>query len=180
MPYHYSNILVPLDGSQLSEAALPYAFSLASLAGGRITLITAVDIRHVIEPAGHESSIIEEAVDAWRIPSGVTPYHERNTIFIDEEWERERLDVKKYLKTVSERFGVEGVEVQLAVEFGSPVETILSYARAHPADLIVMTTHGRTGLKRMVYGSVAEVLLRDSHLPILLVRAPLVSQEVTP
>jgi nucleotide-binding universal stress UspA family protein len=162
-----------LDGSQLSEAALPYAFSLASLAGGRITLLTAVDVKHVIEPGGHECSKIEEAVDAWRIPAESTPYHERNTIFIDEEWEQERLDVKRYLRAVSERFAVEGVEVQLAVEFGAPVETILSYAHAHPTDLIVMTTHGRTGLRRMVYGSVAEELLRRSHLPILLVRAPL-------
>ena len=172
MTYHFRNILIPLDGSKLSEASLPHAFSLAALSGGRIALLTAVDIKHVIEPEGHENSVIEEAIDAWRIPAGPNPYHERNTIFVDEEWEQERLDAMRYLKSIAKRFGGEVADVQLAVELGAPVEIILSYVRTHPMDLIVMSTHGRTGLRRMVYGSVAGELLGKSHLPILLVRAP--------
>ncbi len=172
MTHHFQNILIPLDGSTHAEASLPHAFSLAALSGGRITILTAVDIKHVIEPEGRENSIIEEAIDAWRIPAGINPYHERNTIFVDEEWEQERLDAMRYLKSIAERFGGDVADVQLVVEFGAPVEIILSYVHAHPVDIIVMSTHGRTGLRRMVYGSVAGELLGKSHLPILLVRAP--------
>jgi len=54
---------------------------------------------------------------------------------------------------------------------GLPGETIIDYARRHPIDLIVMATHGRSGLQRWVYGSVADKVLRGADLPVLLVRA---------
>lgn len=54
MVYHYRNILTPLDGSRLSEAALPHAFSLAALSGAQFTLLVTVDKEHFIEPSGQE------------------------------------------------------------------------------------------------------------------------------
>lgn len=175
MPHHYRNILTPLDGSQLSEAALPHAFSLAALAGAQLTLLVAVDSEHVIEPSGHEASVMEEALDAWLPTAQSAAYRERNTIFVDEQWEAARLDAHRYLKSVSGRFGG-GADARLAVELGSPAETILAYAHTHAVDLIVMSTHGRTGLRRMVYGSVADEILRSSRVPVLLVRAPVGSE----
>lgn len=178
MPHHYRNILTPLDGSQLSEAALPHAFSLAALAGAQLTLLVAVDSEHVIEPSGHEASVMEEALDAWLPTAQSAAYRERNTIFVDEQWEAARLDAHRYLRSVSGRFGGEA-EARLVVELGSPAETILAYVHTHPVDLIVMSTHGRTGLRRMVYGSVADEILRSSRVPVLLVRAS-VSSELSP
>jgi nucleotide-binding universal stress UspA family protein len=144
----YRHILIPLDGSNLAELALADAFGIAEMSHADITLL------QVISP-------IETVV-------GVETGH---PIYIDQQWETKKGIAFEYLNTVCERMGCPDVQVHIAVEMGPPAETIIDYSRHHPIDLIVMATHGRSGLERWVYGSVADKVLRGADLPVLLVRS---------
>ena len=142
----YRHILVPLDGSELAALALADAFALAKLSQADVTLL------QVILP-------IKKVIAA----------HTSHAIFLDEQWETRKGFAREYLNTVCEQMGCETITVHTAVEMGLAAETIIDYAREHPIDLIVMATHGRSGLQRWVYGSVADKVLRETDLPILLV-----------
>lgn len=145
---HYKHILIPLDGSELAELAVTNAFGLAQLCQADITLLQVVHpVEHVI---GTETG---------------------HPVYLDQQWENQRILALKYLIEVRRRIGAEDTIVNLAVEMGQPGETIINYAHEHAVDLIVMATHGRSGLKRWVYGSVADKVLRGADLPVLLVRA---------
>lgn len=144
MPF---KILVPLDGSRLSELALPYAEALARPARGRMILIRAAESARfpVLEPAYAEAERI--------------------------------LDADKYLHDVAYKLTERGsssghqVVADAAPRDGDVAGWILGQAHAQGADLIVMATNGRTGLNRLVYGSVTKQVLDRTPLPVLLVRA---------
>jgi nucleotide-binding universal stress UspA family protein len=155
MSKHYNHILVPLDGSELAESALVDAFSLAQLSQAQITLL------QVIAPIEH-------------VLAAGTDY----PIYIDQQWENERILALSYLNGICERMGCPEVSVHRIVEMGLAAETIIDYAHRQPIDLIVMATHGRSGLQRWVYGSVADKVLRGAEVPVLLVRAH-VKQEIS-
>ena len=144
----YKHILIPLDTSELAELALDDAFSLAYLNQARITLL------HVIPP-------IETVLAA----------ETGHPIFIDQQWDSHKTVARRYLSEICKRYSCPDVETQQVVEMGLAAETIIEYAREHPVDLIVMATHGRSGLQRWVYGSVADKVLRGANVPVLLVRA---------
>jgi nucleotide-binding universal stress UspA family protein len=77
----------------------------------------------------------------------------------------------QYLKSLSERIAPDSVSVQAVVRPGPPAETIIDYVNRHPTDLIVMSSHGRSGLRRWVVGSVADEVLRAADVPVRLVCA---------
>lgn len=148
MEKHYKHILVPLDGSELAEVALTDALALARLSLAEVTLLKVVlPIEGVIEIGTHDA------------------------IYVDEIWQINKKQALEYLESVRDRISNEPFKVHMAVEMGPAAETIIDYARKHPIDLIVMATHGHSGLKRWVYGSVADKVLRGSHLSVLLVRS---------
>jgi nucleotide-binding universal stress UspA family protein len=76
-----------------------------------------------------------------------------------------------YLNKVAEPYRQEGLTVETVVMEGAPARSIMDFAEAEEFDLIVMTTHGRTGLKRWVYGSVTEKVLRSSNAAMLIIRS---------
>ena len=88
-----------------------------------------------------------------------------------------RADLKKrqeaidYLRVVAAMPLFEGLSVTTSVRAGQAPDQIIDAARESEADLIAMTTHGRTGLRRLLFGSVAEAVLRTSHVPVFVVRA---------
>lgn len=96
------------------------------------------------------------------------------TVFTTQVEERHLYEVEDKLKEISKPLREDGYEVKTVVRFGEPAEEIVGYvdAEEEAIDLIAMTTHGRSGLDRLFKGSVAEDILRNTHLPILLVRAP--------
>lgn len=143
----FRHILVPLDGSDLAAAALGPAVGIAALCGAEVTLLI------VIPP-------IEDVIEG---------HGER--IAIDAQWEARRERARDYLAALCRRPECEGVRPNLEVAMGRAAETILDYARDHTADLIVMTTHGRSGVGRWVWGSVAEKVLRAAQTAVLLVRS---------
>jgi len=132
-------ILVPLDGSELSQRALPYATALARTSARPLILVRVL-----------------------------TPKAPRGEELVQEDEARTDLNAN------AERLRAEGLAVLtvLASTLGGDVaHVILEYAEAHGCDLIVMSTHGRSGLSRWVYGSTAEKVLRQAPLPLLLVPA---------
>ena len=160
----FRNILVTLDGSTHSEAVLPVVADLAAGGTASVTLFA------VSEPP---SAIGESRVEPPAVVGRMTiyprvPHHgETRTQAIErrENELREQLDEKA--KPLRDR----GIEVQVAVALGDDAaEAIIGYARAHPVDLIAMATHGRTGLRSVIFGSVAGKVVGSGVRPVLLVR----------
>ena len=134
-------LLVPLDGSTLAECALPRATEMARATGARLILLRAVQA-HTFPGADP----IPAQVDAVR-------------------------EAEAYLTGVAERLGALGVtQITRSVWYGPAAAAIVEAAQFNHAGLIVMTTHGRTGVGRLVLGSVAESVLRGTTVPILVVR----------
>ena len=142
----YEKILVPLDGSKLAEKAIPYATGLCKGA----TEVTLFQVVHLPLPlAAPDVSIAVPMPDA-------------------EELKKEALD---YLEGIAARLRQEGVNVQTAViERDIVADAIVDYAAQNDIDLIVMATHGRSGLSQIVFGSVAESVVRHTPCPVLLIR----------
>ena len=136
------NILVPLDGSLLAEAALPKAVELIrSSAEGTLILLRAAEATTVpgVDPIDAQVSVVREAED--------------------------------YLETVAARLREDGIlRVRTSVWYGAAVPSILEAARLAKPDLIMMSTHGPSGVSRLVLGSVAESVLRSTRTPIFLIR----------
>jgi nucleotide-binding universal stress UspA family protein len=148
----YARIVTPLDGSELAERALPHAVSIAAGLDRPLHLIKIVDITPLtmVSPVGLGA---EQA--AW--------FAALETLDTEEQAARE------YLEGIKRRLAAAGVTVTWEVERGLVIPTLLERIKAD--DLLCMTTHGRTGLKRWFYGSVAEALMRRSAAPVLLIRA---------
>jgi nucleotide-binding universal stress UspA family protein len=144
-----STILVPLDGSSLAEAALPKALELAEASDARLILL--------------------RAAQAHSFP-GVDPTNAQVKVVREAE---------EYLAGVADRLADLGFKkVECSVWYGSAPYAIVEAARVYKVDLIVMTTHGRSGLGRLILGSVAESVLRGTTTPILLLRTPEAPVEV--
>ena len=148
MEKYYKHILIPLDGSELAESALKDGAAIAAMSMAKITLLS------VIQP-------IEDVINIDR----------SHSIFIDEQANIKQQQAYSYLHSIAERIRDEKTAVHTTVEIGNAGEVIIDYASSHDIDLIVMATHGRSGLKRWVYGSVAEKVLRGALQPVLLVRS---------
>lgn len=143
----FGQILVPLDGSELAERALPCAERLAQAGGGRIHLVRVRDLL---------------AQAAWAPIPAYVP---------DDLCVREGQEVQAYLASQRARAAAGGLAVQTAALNGNVAATLLDYEREAGIDLVVMCSHGRSGLARFALGSVAERLLRYGTAPLLLVRA---------
>ncbi len=143
----YKKILVPLDGSKLAEQAIPYATELCK-GSTEVTLFQVVHLP--LNLAAPDVNIATPLPDP-------------------QELLQEALD---YLEGLAGSLREDGINVKTAaVERDVVAEAIVDYAKEHNSDLIVMTTHGRSGLSRLVFGSVAESVLRHAPCPVLLIRA---------
>lgn len=153
----YAKVLVPLDGSSFAEQALDHAQQLAVAGATEIHLLS-------VAPLLEDQTLA--VVDLY-------PIYVYRDYLVDHKQEMEHIIVELtgYLEQVSGRLRAAGYQVVSAVRFGQPADEIIAYAVQHGCDLIVMSTHGRSGLGRWVYGSVADKVLRSSRVPILLVRA---------
>ena len=157
----YERILVPLDGSDLAERALPYAAEIAKLAGSEIVLLQAVTPFAATLGQATASDAAE-----------VAPIFTESAMAIAREQHAGMVAAARdYLASHASELAKAGVKARTEVLEGAPAQTILQYAQANGVGLIAMCTHGRGGLGRLVFGSVADALLRNSGLPVLLVRA---------
>ena len=142
----YKKILVPLDGSELAESVLMHAVPLAKMIDAEIALFRVV---------------------ALPVSAFMTVGEPQLTVGMREDAEADALE---YLNGVAAKLRAEGIKATAEIGNGIVAETIRDYAKKTHTDLIAMSTHGRGGLARLMIGSVADQLVRDSHLPVLLIR----------
>jgi nucleotide-binding universal stress UspA family protein len=144
----YKTILVPLDGSKRAEAIFPHVEELARSIAARVIFI------QVIEPApsaiGHEVDYLDQ--------------YQKMMDKLGEESE-------KYLKGLQEKFLEKQIGTDICVAHGPVVKQIIEIADRKDADLIAIASHGRTGLSRVFYGSVAAGVLHQIDRPLLIIRS---------
>jgi nucleotide-binding universal stress UspA family protein len=146
----YKKILVPLDGSDLAECVLPHVESIA-------------------RGCGVEGVVFMRVLDPY-VPSGALAY-------IGES-QRQKMEeanesaAREYLDEVVGRVDLGGVKIQKQIITGSAADSIAEYATKNGVDLIIIATHGRSGVSRWVWGSVADRVLRSACVPVLMIRAP--------
>lgn len=136
-----TTVLVPLDGSPLAEAALPTALEILGDNPGA-------------------SLVLLRAAEASSLP-GADPTEAQIEVVREAEY---------YLESVAARLAERGAKVRTSVWYGPAAPAIVEAAYVLKADVIVMSTHGRSGLGRLILGSVAESVLRGTRTPILLLR----------
>jgi nucleotide-binding universal stress UspA family protein len=147
----YKKILVPLDGSELAECVLPHVESIAKGCG-----VEEVIFLRVTEP-------LHQICDF----GGCVSQETINSIDADN-----KAAAEKYLSQLIKRTRYDGVSVKPEVIIGTPAESIADYASENSADLIAIATHGRSGIGRWAWGSVADRVLRTACVPLVMVRPP--------
>lgn len=162
----YRRILVTLDGSKTSEAVLPEARKFCEATGAEAVLLMVAPSPHAMAEAPRPLVAAGAAA-----PGGVVDVPPARTYESrDQAIDRARSETQEYLARHEAALKEAGVSVKMHVALGKPVEEILACARETEADLIMMATHGHTGLGQVVFGSVAGRVLGSGVKPVLLVR----------
>ena len=138
----YEKILIPLDGSELAEVALPYAEELAGRLGSEVTLL-----------------VVTESAESQ-------DYH-NHQLYIQHLVEPTMRLAERY----SKKSGDKAIKVESTILTGHPAEEIVTYAEKDGSSLIIMATHGRSGIRRWSMGSVADKVVRAATQPVALIRA---------
>jgi nucleotide-binding universal stress UspA family protein len=136
-----SHILVPLDGSPLAESVLPQVVELANLRKAEVALVR-VALAHTF-PGANPADAQVRAVES----------------------------AQRYLTKIEANLAAQGIAAQSVVRYGHAAEEILDHARTGAIDLIAMSTHGRSGIRRWALGSVAETVARRAPVPVMLLHA---------
>ena len=145
----YDVILVPLDGSKRAEAILRHVEEIAQRFDAKVIFL------QVVEPTPPTQTLG---------PLGDIGLYQEN---LEEQIEL----AESYLSTLRGEFREKGIEARTHVAYGTVVETIVNAAQRESADLIAMASHGRSGLSRVFYGSVAAGVLHRVDRPLLLIRS---------
>ena len=146
----YRRIMVPLDGSKLAECVLPHTETLAKLSKASVELV------HVIEPLElpTRGGIALSIDDLKQIVAHT------------------KKDAESYLREIVERLKLAGIKAHSKLLTGKAADSLIDYIHKSNFDLVIMATHGRSGISRWVWGSVAEKILHSSSIPVLIVRPP--------
>jgi nucleotide-binding universal stress UspA family protein len=142
----YRKILVPLDGSKLAEVALPHAESLATRYDADLVLLTVLN------------------------PPLITDQYAQAAELYQQQLETLRKDAEIYLKGIQGVFKEKNIRSEFLVKVGPVVEGIVHTADTIEADLVVIASHGRTGLMRVFFGSVAAGVLNRVEQPLMVIR----------
>jgi len=149
-------ILVPLDGSELAETAFPHVEALANQQGtGKVDVILLRICTRPMPP-----------------PAADYTYTTLPEEYMQVELARRKQVARKYLAEIEGQLTGKAFAVRSEVLEGRPAEQIVEYANANPPNLIVMSTHARSGLQRLAHGSVATYVLQKANSPIVIVKTP--------
>jgi nucleotide-binding universal stress UspA family protein len=147
----YKKVLVPLDGSKLAECVVEHVKSIAT--GCQVPNVV---LLRVVEPIGIRGYLPREVAEsAYRDAKDTA-----------------EVQAQTYLNEMAQRLRAEGIAVDTDVADGLPADEILRYAEVKGVDLIVISTHGKTGISRWFSGSVAEKVVSQSFIPVLVVTPP--------
>jgi nucleotide-binding universal stress UspA family protein len=142
----FKRLLVPLDGTRRSASVVPLAVQIA------LGFDCSVKLLNVIDTRGGETGAI--------VPKGG----------VGKLVEGEVYQADEYLRTIASRFEDHGISTSVEVRIGDPVKEIMSASDEFGCDIIAMATRSRRNLGRLVFGSVADAVVRDSRVPVLLYR----------
>lgn len=145
----YNTILVPLDESKRAEVILSHVEELAGKLGARVILLTCIEQKLVYTGDLEISAMVQK----------------------NDDMAQRTKTAESYLSAVQARLEKLGIRVSTTVMQGPPVEAIIAVAGKENADLIAMASHGRSGLGRVFYGSVAAGILQRADRPLLIIRA---------
>jgi len=160
----FEKILVPLDGSKLAECALPYAEELAKDRDTQEVILVSVTERISGRTRAPEAQELYRTSQRYGLQEAGTE--------VSVTFGKKQRQAQRYLGRIAERLEDKGIRVRMEVLLGNPAEQIATFAERNAADVIVMSSHGRSGPSRWAYGSVADKIFRASCTPILMVRAP--------
>lgn len=165
-------LLVTLDGSSLSEAVLDHVLPLAVQAQAQVILLTVGRLGPEFGPDVQSSRRrMPSTPGSGAMPEGfLRPEEVRPVETHDQLYARRRDELLRYLSPHVHALREHGVDAVAEVKLGDPAQCIIDFARTAGVDLIAMATHGRTGVARLVLGSVAEKIVRSGVAPVLLVR----------
>lgn len=149
----FKKILVCLDGSKLAEQILPYAAEEALRFQGNLVLFQVLPEPVVFSPS---------------IPGAEAAPIQTDTML--EEAKKALDEARDYLEKTAKPLRKKGIQVEAVSVLGRAGEAILGYAESNNVNLITIATHGRSGLRRGLFGSVADYVLRESGLPMLVIR----------
>jgi len=165
----FKKILVPCDGSDLArEAVFPQVEDLAKCMDAEVIIL-----RVVPAPAGRSGTAFRPGAPEMPAPLPVSPedaHVARHPIYKDQEIASAEAEARRSVAQAEAMLRDRGIAVRSEVLLGQPAEEIIDYAKDQGADLIVMCTHGRSGLGRWVFGSVTEKVLRGAKTPVLVIR----------
>ena len=148
-----NKMMICLDGSKLAEKIIPVMTDIAKCFAGTVVLFQAID-----EPTTYLSSSLPSAnSDASDILQGKSQDDEHRAL--------------GYLSKIAKPLRDEGLDIECTTLMGDPSKAILQYAKENAVKLIAIATHGHGGLKRMFFGSVADKVLRESGVPVLVIKS---------
>ena len=146
----YRRIIVPLDGSKLAECVLPHTEIIAKLCNASVELVSVIEPIELPTRGGIALSVD----DLKQMES-----HTKN-------------DAQNYLREIVERLKNTGMKAHSKLLVGKAADSLIDYIHKNNFDLLIMATHGRSGISRWIWGSVADKILHSSAIPVLLVRPP--------
>ncbi len=151
----YNKIMVPLDGSDLAECVMPH-------------------VEAIISGFKSKEVVLVRVLNPVRLPVSVPA--QGNFGFTEKDRHQllanRKKAAKEYLEKMAGSLDIPGTVFSVAVLEGNPANMLADYATEHEVDLIVIASHGRSGVSRWVMGSVAERIVRTSCIPVMMVRAP--------
>ena len=147
----YKKIMVPLDGSSLAECVLPHV---EAIAGG--CPVRELVLLRIVEPE-RVYSVSDSPIDP--------------NLAAARESERKK-EAEDYLRSVVDRLDEPGLTCEIKSIVGRVAESLVDYCVENDVDLIIIATHGHSGVTRWVRGSVADKILGSSKIPVLMIRAP--------
>jgi nucleotide-binding universal stress UspA family protein len=150
------SLLVPLSGSEVSAIVIPHAKALAKQKGATMDVVLMEVVEPPITPSYYSPELTGMPMNWGQ--------------FVEQEIARSKKAAQEYLSGIENEFRQEGINVSSIIMTGTPAEEIAAYAGKNPYTVIVMATHGRRGLSRLVYGSVAQSVLFSVTNPMVLVR----------
>ncbi len=144
----YTKILVPLDGSELAESVLPY-------------------VKWFIEVSDVNEIIFLRVVEPFHVAGGLeAQVMPENKKLIEQD---AAVLARKYLDSIADQFKDSGIKINRVINVGKPARTIAEYVSTSDIDLIIMATHGLSGVHRWVRGSVADEIIQAARVPVFLV-----------
>jgi nucleotide-binding universal stress UspA family protein len=165
-------VLIPIDGSDFSQSVFEDVRKLLSPNTYSVTLLE-------VTPIPEELEEVRQGVPArWAEQVGYDTISEElrrvlepdRSAYVDRIWKDNEREILATMGEAKDKLEQAGFKVETAVRFGEPAQEISDFVEYQHVDMVVMATHGRSGLSRMVLGSVAERVLRALHVPVMMVR----------